>query len=144
MTLREILVFSFFFAGAFFMLLAGIGILRMPDLFLRMSSTAKAGTLGAGLILIGAALHFNEFSIFTRTSAIIVFLFLTAPVATHMIGRAAYFDGIPLWKGTVLDELKGHYRKSTHSLDIGEVPAEDTIKQIDDSDEINLEGDLKN
>lgn len=124
--LRELLVLILILGGALFMALAGLGMLRMPDLFLRMSSTAKAGTLGAGLILLGAAIHFDEFSISTRAIAIIIFLFLTAPVAAHMIGRAAYFDGVPLWKGTVQDDLHGHYRVSTHSLETTVVPEEDS------------------
>ncbi len=136
--MREILIFSFMLTGAFFMFLAGVGILRMPDLFLRMSSTAKAGTLGAGLILTGAALYFNEFSIYTRALAIIVFMLITAPVATHMIGRAAYFDGIPLWKGTVQDDLHGHYRRSTHTLETGIAPPEDTIEPIEETDELRV------
>ena len=124
--LREIIVMVLMLGGALFMALAGLGLLRMPDLFLRMSSTAKAGTLGAGLLLLGAAIHFDNFAISTRAVAIIVFLLLTAPVAAHMIGRAAYFDGVPLWKGTVQDDLHGHYRLSTHSLETGRVPEEDS------------------
>lgn len=129
--LSEILVMALMLAGAFFMFLAGIGILRMPDLFLRMSSTAKAGTLGAGLLLLAAAIHFGDFAITTRVVAIIVFLMLTAPVAAHMIGRAAYFDGVPLWKGTVRDDLRGHYRASTHALESEKVPENDTPLPID-------------
>lgn len=125
--LRELLVMALMLAGAFFMFLAGIGMLRMPDLFLRMSSTAKAGTLGAGLILLAAAIHFDNFGITTRAVAIVVFLLLTTPVATHMIGRAAYFDGVPLWKGTVRDDLRGHYRASTHSLESASIPQEDGL-----------------
>jgi len=123
--LREVVVIGLIFNGAIFMALAGLGILRMPDLFLRMSSSAKAGTLGAGLILLGAAIHFNNFSVYTRSFAIIVFLMLTAPVAAHMIGRAAYFDGVPLWKGTVQDDLRGHYRASTHALETTIIPEND-------------------
>ena len=37
-----------------------------------------------------------------------IFVVLTAPVAAHMIGRAAYAMGVPLWEGTGLDELKEH------------------------------------
>jgi multicomponent Na+:H+ antiporter subunit G len=125
--MREIVVMGLMLSGAFFMFLAGLGVLRMPDVFLRMSSTAKAGTLGAGLILLGAAIHFNNFGIYTRAIAIIVFLFLTAPVAAHMIGRAAYFDGVPLWDGTVRDDLRGHYRASSHSLEQTAVPKEDSL-----------------
>lgn len=123
--MREIAVMVLITGGAAFMAMAGLGLLRMPDLFLRMSSTAKAGTLGAGLILLGAAIHFNNFGIYTRAIAIIVFLMLTAPVAAHMIGRAAYFDGVPLWKNTVQDDLHGHYRASTHRLETTSVPESD-------------------
>lgn len=124
--LRELVVMGLMLTGAFFMFLAGVGILRMPDLFLRMSSTAKAGTLGAGLILLGAAIYFDDFGVYTRTLATIVFLLLTAPVAAHMIGRAAYFDGVPLWEDTVQDDLRGHYRASTHSLETNPVPPSDS------------------
>lgn len=130
--LREIVVMLLMLGGASFMALAGLGLLRMPDLFLRMSSTAKAGTLGAGLLLLGASIHFDNFSISTRAVAIIVFLLLTAPVAAHMIGRAAYFDGVPLWKGTVQDDLQGHYRLSTHALETGTVPQHDRPQTIAD------------
>ena len=125
--LREIMVMALMLLGAFFMFLAGVGVLRMPDLFLRMSSTAKAGTLGAGLILFGAAVYFDDFSVYTRALAIIMFLLLTAPVAAHMIGRAAYFSGVPLWKGTIQDDLRGHYSTSTHSLETMPVPDSDFI-----------------
>ncbi len=125
--LREILVMTLMLSGAFFMFLAGIGILRMPDLFLRMSSTAKAGTLGAGLLLLAATIHFSDLAITTRSLAIIIFLMLTAPVAAHMIGRAAYFDGVPLWKGTVRDDLRSRYRASTHALEAASVPEEDRL-----------------
>ena len=132
--LREIIVMALMATGAFFMFLAGIGILRMPDLFLRMSSTAKAGTLGAGLILFGAALYFDNFSIYSRAIATIIFLLLTAPVAAHMIGRAAYFVGVPLWPGTVQDDLHGHYRAATHSLEVNSVPEEEGVPLSESSD----------
>ena len=41
--------------------------------------------------------------------AIIFFLILTAPVAAHMIGKTAYHTGVAIWKGTIIDELKGFY-----------------------------------
>lgn len=119
--------------GALLMLVAGIGLLRLQDLFLRMSATSKAATLGAGLVLLATAVFFNEFSITARVTATIVFLLLTAPVAAHMIGRAAYFDGVPLWKGTVLDELRGHYRLADHQLDA--VAHEEPEYQIPEGEE---------
>jgi len=91
--------------GALSILFASIGILRMPDFYLRLSVTVKASTLGVGLLLICAAIMFPDTSVTTKAIAIIFFLIITAPIAAHMIGRAAYSTGTPLWKGTVVDEL---------------------------------------
>ena len=93
--------------GAAFMLLAGVGLIRLPDLFLRMSATAKAATLGAALTVLGAAVHFGDAAVGGRAIVIVLFLFLTAPVAAHKIGRAGYRRGSPLYEGTICDEAKG-------------------------------------
>jgi multicomponent Na+:H+ antiporter subunit G len=102
--------------GAAFLLLASIGVVRMPDLYMRMSAATKAATLGIGCMLAAVALHFSGFGVTSRAVATIVFFLLTAPVAAHMIGRAAYFVGVPLWSGTVCDELRGRYDPRTHEL----------------------------
>jgi len=102
--------------GAIFILIAAYGILRMPDFYLRLSVTIKAATMGVGCLMISAALYFTEFSITTKVFAIVFFLFITAPVAGHMIARTAYITGIQLWKKTVIDELEGQYNKRTHNL----------------------------
>ena len=89
----------------------------MPDFYLRLSVTVKASTLGVGLLLICAAIMFPDVSVTTKAIAIIFFLIITAPIGAHMIGRAAYFTGTPLWKGTIVDELAGMYNEETHELD---------------------------
>ncbi len=103
--------------GSIFILLAAVGLIRMPDFYLRVSVTTKAVTLGVGLVLISAAVYFNDISVTSRVTAIILFLFLTAPVAAHVITRAAYFTGTRLWKKSVIDDLKGRYEDKTISLD---------------------------
>jgi multicomponent Na+:H+ antiporter subunit G len=103
--------------GASFLLLAAIGLLRMPDLFTRMSAATKGTTLGVGCMLLAVGIYFPGLGITTRALAAIVFFFVTAPVAAHMIGRAAYFVGVPLWEGTVRDELRGRYDPLTHELE---------------------------
>ncbi len=108
--------------GALFILMASIGMLRMPDFYGRLSVTTKATTLGIGLALVATAVYFDLSSITSKVVAIIFFLFLTAPVAAHTIGRAAYFIGIKLWEGSVIDELKGRYNKETHELSSTEEP----------------------
>lgn len=94
--------------GAVFILVAGVGIVRLPDVYIRMSATTKAATLGVGSLLLAAALHFDDLVIASRAVAVIVFILSTAPVAAHMIGRAGYRAGVPLWEGSVRDELREH------------------------------------
>ena len=103
-------------SGAIFILLAAIGILRMPDFYLRVSVTTKAATLGVGLILVAAAFSFGSFPVTSRVLAIIIFIILTAPVAAHMIGRAAYFIGVKMWDKSQMDDLKEKYDKKNHTL----------------------------
>ncbi|WMJ74943.1 monovalent cation/H(+) antiporter subunit G [Cytophagaceae bacterium ABcell3] len=114
--MKEIAVFILLILGTLLILLAGIGIIRMPDLYMRMSATTKAATLGTGFMLGAAALHFQDTSITARCFTAIVFLLLTAPVAAHVLGRAAYFIGIPMWKKSKKDELKGKYNYFSHIL----------------------------
>ncbi|MBX3242095.1 MAG: monovalent cation/H(+) antiporter subunit G [Chitinophagaceae bacterium] len=102
--------------GALSILFAAIGILRMPDFYLRLSVTVKAATLGSGLLLLSAAVFFPEAYVTTKVFAIIFFLVLTAPVAAHMIGRVAYLINARRWDGTVLDELEGMYDKENKVL----------------------------
>ncbi|MEX2350375.1 MAG: monovalent cation/H(+) antiporter subunit G [Flavobacteriaceae bacterium] len=103
-------------SGTLFVLLAAVGVIRMPDTYLRISVTTKAATLGIGLILGAAAIYFNDISITSKVLAIILFILLTAPVGAHLIGRASYFIGVKLWKNSVIDDLEGKYKKSTHEL----------------------------
>jgi multicomponent Na+:H+ antiporter subunit G len=78
--------------GALFLLLAAVGMLRMPDLFTSIGVTMRA-------------------------LAALAFFLLTAPVTAHLIGRASYFVGTPLWERTVGDELRGRYNPFTHTCD---------------------------
>lgn len=112
--------------GAALMLIASIGVVRMPDLFTRMQATTKAATLGAGLVILGTAVHFSTFSVTTRAVAAIAFVLLTAPIAAHLLGRAAYFLGVPLWEGSGRDELRDRYDWETHIL-ASEAPPEGSL-----------------
>lgn len=92
--------------GTLFVLLAAVGLLRMPDLPTRMHASSKAATLGAILILVSVAVRHGDADVVVRVVLISLFLFLTAPVAAHVIARAAYRTGVPLSEETVLDELR--------------------------------------
>jgi len=100
--------------GAFFLIVAAVGLLRMPDLFMRMSTSTKAAVLCVGFVLAGGGVYFADLAVTTKVITVVVFVGLTAPVAAHMIGRAAYLEGVSLWEGTLFDELKGKYDPATH------------------------------
>ncbi|MEM6421093.1 MAG: monovalent cation/H(+) antiporter subunit G [Pseudomonadota bacterium] len=93
-------------SGAAFALIAGIGLVRMQDVFMRMHASTKAGTLGVGLVMLGAAVSFDDGWASARALGAFVFLLLTAPVAAHVIGRVAYLARTPLSLQTVVDERR--------------------------------------
>lgn len=115
----EVLVSVLLLVGAAFMVLAAIGVLRLPDLPTRMHATTKAGALGAMMTMGGVAFYFGESAVVARAVAIVIFILLTAPIAAHVIGRAGYFTGTKLWAGTIKDELQERYDPETHKLSSG-------------------------
>ncbi|HWH24838.1 MAG TPA: monovalent cation/H(+) antiporter subunit G [Candidatus Limnocylindria bacterium] len=102
--------------GALLMLLAAVGVVRMPDVYTRMQASTKAASLGAGTALLAVAFHFPEASVVVRAVLAIGFIFLTAPISAHMIVRAAYFMGVPLWERSTVDDLEGRYDHAAHRL----------------------------
>lgn len=93
-----IIVSFFILSGAFFALIAAIGVVRMPDLFCRMHAATKAGAFGLGLMLIGLIVHAQDLRVVIQSAMIIAFFYLTAPIAAHLIGRVALFNHTPMWK----------------------------------------------
>lgn len=122
--MMEIISGILLLSGAFFMLVASVGVLRLPDLLMRMHASTKAGTLGAGLILLALSFAYADIGIIARSVATIIFVVLTAPVAAHVIGRASYFSGITLWKGTIIDELGDAIKKNQTTHPVREADAE--------------------
>jgi multicomponent Na+:H+ antiporter subunit G len=102
--------------GSVFMLISSIGIVRMPDLFLRLQVTSKASVMGLTCILLAVAFHFASTEVTIRASLIICFIVLTIPVATHMLARAGYTTNVPLSDETLINELIGHYDPQAHVL----------------------------
>lgn len=91
--------------GAALMLLAGLGLHRFDNAYARMHASGKAGTLGAALLLIGAALAVPDGSTAGRLLLAVVFLFVTIPAAVHMLARAAHRAGSERGSLLVVDEL---------------------------------------
>jgi len=93
-------------AGGVFTFLAALGIVRLPDVYTRMHAASKAGTVGSGLMLLAAGMHSFDVAIFTRALAGFVFFVLTAPVAAHLVAKAAHAAGYRLTRLTVMDDMR--------------------------------------
>lgn len=123
--MQETVSASFLIIGTVFICIAALGILRFPDLFMRVSASTKASTLGVGFLFLALAVHFNDLGITMRSLATTAFLVISAPVAAHLISRSAYSSGVRLWKKTVTDELQGRYDQDAGTLESVELDEED-------------------
>lgn len=88
--MREFLAATALLIGSLFTLLAAIGVLRLPDTLSRMQAATKATTLGVGASMLGVALAFGEWGAGLRAAAIVLLLYLTAPVGAHALARAVW------------------------------------------------------
>ena len=100
-----ILVSILVVVGASLVLVASLGLVRLPDLYTRMHASTKPATLGVSLVVAALALHAGDLGIAVRALLIVLFFLLTAPVAAHRLAHAAYRAGVPRWHGTVRDDL---------------------------------------
>ena len=89
MTLLNIIILLLTLVGVFFMLVGAVGVLRLPDIYARMHAAAKPSTLGVSCLLLSAGLYHGEGSLF-RMVVLIILFFITAPIATTTMARAAY------------------------------------------------------
>ncbi|MGI9423624.1 MAG: monovalent cation/H(+) antiporter subunit G [Hyphomicrobiaceae bacterium] len=81
-------------AGAFFIVVGAIGLVRMPDVFTRMHATSVTETAGAGLLIAGLMLQAGLSLLTLKLFFVLAVFFLTAPVATHALAQAALQAGI--------------------------------------------------
>ena len=90
-------------AGAFFLLLGGLGLVRMPDLFNRIQAGTKATTLGTLLGLAGAACLHPEWTL--KLFLIGLFVLFTNPISSQVLARAAHRAGSVKSSLTSVDRL---------------------------------------
>ena len=105
MIVLEVLSAVLLLGGVALAVVAGVGLLRFPDVFSRMHAATKPATLGLLMVAVGAALVLDDGADRSKLLLVAAFQFLTAPVAAHMIGRAAYRSGTGALEDLVLDEL---------------------------------------
>jgi multicomponent Na+:H+ antiporter subunit G len=103
--------------GVIFLFAAALGLLRFRDPLQRMHAATKAGTIGAGLVLAGTVVVIEGVEGQIIGVLAILFLFLTAPIAGHLLGRAAYVSGAELVGISERDALKGVLARQLKSLE---------------------------
>ena len=81
----KIIISLFILSGSFFILVAAIGLVRFKDLYSRLHASTKAPSFGLFLILLGVSLFFHAPVVYLKAFFIIVFVYLTAPLAAHAI-----------------------------------------------------------
>lgn len=92
--------------GSAFAFIAALGVLRMPDFYMRMHAATKAGAFGALLLLLAAALYFGTLRAYLTALAVVVFFYATTPVAAQTLAESAYRRGVKLWDRSLTDRLK--------------------------------------
>ena len=83
--------------GSVFVMVGGLGLIRMPDLFTRLHAASVADAAGAGFILLGLMLQAGLSLTSFKLVLIFVFLVFTAPTAAHALAHAALLDGVRPW-----------------------------------------------
>ncbi len=91
--LADLVSAVFLIAGAGFFLVGAIGLNRMPDLFTRMHAVSVADTLGLGLLLVGMLIQAGPTLVAVKLIFIFALIFLSGPISTHALARAALHDG---------------------------------------------------
>jgi multicomponent Na+:H+ antiporter subunit G len=90
--------------GTLFLFLGSLGVFRLPDVYNRLQAGTKCTTLGSLFTIVGVGIM--EPAWFWKTLIIAVFILLTNPISNHALGRAACRLGIPLCKGSVVNESR--------------------------------------
>ena len=127
--INSLIAIILIYVGIAFIVLAAVGLIRMPDVYTRMSASTKAVTFGTGFILLGVVIHFNDTMVFLKVLGIFVFLLFSLSTAAHVIGLSAYKDQTKMSILTFLDELKNDIAKK----DAPEI-VKDPDKEVKDKD----------
>ena len=107
--------------GSVFLLLAGLGVARMPDSYNRIQTGTKATTLGLILVMTGIAIYHPGWT--WKLVVLIYFVILSNPATSHALARAAHKRSIFKTSATVIDQLES-YNKET-----GEEVIDETLEQ---------------
>ena len=90
----DIVTWICLFAGSFFAVVGGMGILRLPDFYTRLHAGGITDTLGASLILIGLMFTAGWSLVTAKLAMLLLFLAITSPLSSHALAKAAFMRGL--------------------------------------------------
>ncbi len=102
----ELVAYALLAIGAACALIGAMGIVRFPDVYNRIHANTVVVVGGVIVTLIGVSVLEGLSSYTLKILIIALFLFLTNPVSSHAIARAAHKSGVKLWRRSVVDKLK--------------------------------------
>lgn len=86
--MKELVIAILILLGTIFILIAAVGLLRFNDLYSRMHATTKATSFGILLLIAGVSLFFNSGIVWLKALLVVIFIYLTAPLAAHSIAKS--------------------------------------------------------
>jgi multicomponent Na+:H+ antiporter subunit G len=102
--MNELFVSILVLGGATLMLIAAVGVVRLPDVLCRSHAVAKALTLGIFLLLLGLWVHLGETQPAFKILLAILFQVITIPVASHLVGLLSLQQDLPRWRHRPMDD----------------------------------------
>jgi multicomponent Na+:H+ antiporter subunit G len=102
----EVLSWAFLMAGSIFLLIGGLGLIRLPDFYTRIHAAGITDTMGAWLILVGLMFSAGWTLISVKLLMLLFFLAVTSPLASHALAKAAFLRGLEPMLGRGL-EIEG-------------------------------------
>jgi multicomponent Na+:H+ antiporter subunit G len=110
-TVRTVVATVLIVLGLVVSVSGAVGVLRMPDVYLRVQASSKTVTLGVLPVLLGLVVAEGPISAYGGRALIVAVLLLVMnPLAAHALLRAAYKSGVPMWPGAVVDQADRHDR----------------------------------
>ena len=105
--MRQVVVIALLALGVAVSLSGAVGVVRMPDVYLRIQASTKAVTLGALPVLLALVIGEGPLTSYGGRALLVALLLLVmSPLASHALDRAAYRTGVPMWSGAVVDQVR--------------------------------------
>ncbi|MCG6948814.1 MAG: monovalent cation/H(+) antiporter subunit G [Acidobacteria bacterium] len=93
-SIAEILSWVCILSGSIFLLIGGIGLIRLPDFYTRIHAAGMTDTMGAWLVLVGLMFTAGWSLVMVKLVVLVFFLAVTSPLASHALAKAAYLRGL--------------------------------------------------